>query len=728
MSEENKTESMSFFGKCYHYGVYYIKWALGIADPKALRKYTWKYKKIMFHNGSDYERWINENEGYKSAGTKDVEITYRPKISVIVPVYNVLDKYLIACIKSVLKQSYDNFELCLADDCSTYPNVKKTLKKFEKNPKVKVVYREKNGNISEATNSALSVATGDFIALLDCDDILAKDALLTVVETLNENPDLDFIYSDEDKVDESGKHRHTPHFKPDWSPDTFMSHMYTCHLGVFRKSIADEIGGFRKGFEGAQDYDFTLRFTEKTDRIAHIPRILYHWVEREESTSVNPDAKPYFTNAARKAKEEALQRRGLTATLETLPLNQIRVNYTPVGEPKVSIVIPSKDNPDILKNCIDSILKYTEYPNYEIVVVDNGSSDENKKKVEVLTGDSRIKYVYDKYDFNFSKMCNIGVKESTGEYILLLNDDTEVTEAGWLTRMTGHAMLPHTGAVGARLLYPDKKTIQHVGVIMIDEGPAHAFAGFADDVVLYFGRNRWDYNYIAVTGACLMVSRKKYEEVGGFDESFAVTYNDVDFCLKLYEAGYYNVVRNDVVLIHHESLSRGHDNMDIEKIKRLNRERDRMYDIHPLFGHNDPFYNINFNHHNTDFSFNTSSFNSFIEGTDSTPENAQLNGHLDLINVSPRMLYIAGWIYEKGNKKSNDMKQKVLLYNEKHSYILDTQKGYRKDVSDAFPEEGDLRFCGFRVEADREGMESGVYHTAIICDKGRMNQPEEVVL
>ena len=553
---------------------------------------------------NDYEEWITKIE---SGQTYDDKFDYMPTISVIVPVYNVLDKHLVPCIESVLNQIYPNFELCMADDCSTWDNVRATLKRYEDNPKVKIVYRKENGHISRSTNSAMELATGEFVAFLDCDDTLSPNALYEVVKELNRNNKLDFIYSDEDKTDDDGKNRHMPHFKPDWSPDTLMSNMYTCHLGVYRTSIAREIGGLRVGFEGSQDYDFALRFTENLsrDHIAHIPKILYHWLERKESTSVNPESKPYILEAARKAKADAISRRGLEADIELVDIMyQWRVNYKVQGNPKVSIIIPSKDNPEIIERCINSVVNLTDYRNYEIIVVDNGSNGANRAVYEALIGRAGGRYIYQPEVFNFPHMCNTGAAAATGDYYLFLNDDTEVTEGQWLQRMLGHAQIPHAGAVGAKLLYPDSKKIQHCGVINIGNGPVHAFGGMTDEYTYFFGRNRIDYNWIAVTAACLMVGADKFAKVSGFDEELAVAYNDVDLCFKLYEAGYYNIVRNDVILRHYESVSRGDDRADAEKMERLNNERSSLYSRHPSIGCGDPLYNINLNQHANDFSLN----------------------------------------------------------------------------------------------------------------------------
>ena len=540
-----------------------------------------------------YQSWMKKNETDLNIKNEE-EIPYKPLISVVVPVYNVSMKMLKECIMSVVNQTYDNWELCLADDASTMPEVKKCLKSFENNPKIKIKYRDKNGHISRSTNSAIEMATGEYVAFMDCDDVLAVNALYEVVKLLNKDKTIDFIYSDEDKLSEDGKHRHQPHFKPDWSPDTMMSLMYTCHLGVYRKKIGDEIGWLRTGFEGAQDYDFTLRFTEKTKNIGHIPKILYHWRERKESTAINPEAKGYIVEAAKKAKTEALERRGYEAEIEWVSnIYQFRVNYKAVGNPKVSIVIPSKDNFEVYKRCIDTLTGKTLYKNYEIITVDNGSSDTNRQKYEKYIKEKGQKYIYMPMEFNFSKMCNIGVENSDGELILLLNDDMEIISGEWMERMVGHAMLPYIGAVGAKLLYPNSTLIQHTGVFSFDSGPSHALCRYDDNTIFNFCRNKIEYNYSAVTAACLMVTRRKYLEAGGLDESFAVAYNDVKFCFDLLDKGYYNVVRADAVLYHHESLSRGSDVLDEAKYKRLVNERRRLYTAYPDLQGKDPFYNPN---------------------------------------------------------------------------------------------------------------------------------------
>lgn len=682
-----------------------------------------------------YQSWMKKNETDLNIINEE-EVPYKPLISVVVPVYNVSTKMLKECIMSVVNQTYNNWELCLADDASTMPEVRRCLKSFENNPKIKIKYRDKNGHISRSTNSAIEMATGEYVAFMDCDDVLAVNALYEVVKLLNKDKNLDFIYSDEDKLSEDGKHRHQPHFKPDWSPDTMMSLMYTCHLGVYRKKIGDEIGWLRTGFEGAQDYDFTLRFTEKTKSIGHIPKILYHWRERKESTAINPEAKGYIVEAAKKAKTEALERRGYEAELEWVSnIYQFRVNYKAVGNPKVSIVIPSKDNFEVYKRCIDTLTGKTLYKNYEIITVDNGSSDTNRQKYEKYIKEKGQKYIYMPMEFNFSKMCNIGVENSDGELILLLNDDMEIISGEWMERMVGHALLPYIGAVGAKLLYPNSTLIQHTGVFSFDSGPSHALCRYDDNTIFNFCRNKIEYNYSAVTAACLMVTRKKYLEAGGFDESFAVAYNDVKFCFDLLDKGYYNVVRADAVLYHHESLSRGSDVLDKAKYERLVNEHRRLYTAYPDLQGKDPFYNPNLTMRRGDCTvegefgkkdwlrkeelekIDLSMFSNII--------NKSVKFSIDDMVVTNRHIIIGGWCIVKNSKHNNRDKTLLYLVGKEKVYCYDTEKLYRENMNELTGVEGKINLSNFRVYINSFAIPNGEYKIFLkksgkMCDTGRV--------
>lgn len=635
--------------------------------------------------GSAYEEWIRQNE----IGIKEIKkIEYTPLISIIVPVYNVLSEQLKECIESVLDQTYTNWELCMVDDASTWDNVKTVLKEYENINKIKIGFRKENGHISQATNSALELATGEFIAFLDCDDTLAPNALFEMAKKLNEDSSYDFIYSDEDKIDENGNNRHSPFFKPDWSPDTFLSFMYTCHFGMYRKSIADEIGNIRVGYEGAQDYDFTLRFIEKTNKIAHIPKILYHWREREESTAKNPNSKNYIYEATLKAKKDCLERRkNLGDIIFDKDQRQFRIDYKPIHEPLISIIIPSKDNFVILKQCIDSIIKHTTYKNYEIIIIDNGSKNTNKEKYLKMSRRYNLIYEYEKKQFNFSYMCNKGRENAKGNILLFLNDDVEVITENWLELMSGQAQQAHTGAVGAKLLYPNSKLIQHVGVVNLKVGPSHSFLKFDDDGDYYFGRNKMVYNYCAVTGACLMIETSKFDEIGGFDEELPVAYNDVELCFKAIEHNYYNVVRNDIKLYHHESISRGIDHNNPEKMNRLRRELELLFTKHPIFRGYDPFYNINLAKDRIDYTIDDSMSNKLNTIRKIKWKHLKYDksvcGNIDSINLS-ELLKIDGWSLYNKSRWNNYYKKYIYLLNiNEEIYEIETEKVYRPDIGNA---------------------------------------------
>lgn len=565
---------------------------------------------MNFHGDKAYQKWIAENERvYKSEeiARRLENLTYNPLISILVPIYNVEAKYLKECIDSVVDQYYQNWELCLADDKSTSEHIRPMLEEYaEKDSRINVIFRKENGHISAATNSALDVATGEFIALLDNDDFIKKEALLEIVTLLNKNPDADMIYTDEDKVDQTGKKRSGPFFKPNWSPDAFLGHMYLCHMGVYRKSIAQEIGGFRIGYEGAQDYDFVLRFTEKTNKIYHVPKILYHWRMLPSSTASGAENKDYAYLASLKAKDDALKRRGYKFTLEeNLEIHSTNVYYHPNVNSMVSIIIPTKNHGNDLEICLKSIYEKTTWLNFEIIIVDNGSDEQETLDLLNKYKKEKMNFRILKLDvpFNYSLLNNRAVDIANGNYILFLNNDTQVLTDDWMERMLGQAELDYTGAVGAKLLYPDD-TIQHSGVVLYDVGPGHAFQYSDRYAVGYFGRLKINYNYLAITGAALMVAKEKFQDVGGFDEeNLQVAYNDVDLCLRLYQKGYYNVVRNDVELYHYESKSRGYDTTS-EKEKRLENERkylDKKWKH--LYEKGDPFYNENLIGNHSDFSY-----------------------------------------------------------------------------------------------------------------------------
>lgn len=700
-----------------------------------------------------YKKWIAGNERNLEA-TKELE--YNPFFSVVIPVYNVADNMLRECIDSVLNQTYTNFEVILVDDASTQESVRTVLGEYESDQRVKVIYRPENGHISRATNDGIEAAKGEFVALCDCDDLYSPNALYEIALKLNENKEYDFIYSDEDKISEDGKVRRDPFFKPDWSPETFMSYMYTCHLSVYRKSLLDEVGGLHVGFEGSQDYDLVLRIMEKTNKIAHVPKILYHWRMRKESTANALTAKPYILESTRMAKEEALVRRGLKGNLTLIPdIGQYRVTYIPKDNPLVSIVIPSKDNVDVLSVCLKSIVNKTNYTNYEIVLVDNGSSPENKAKIENLIAGLgvKIKYIYQPMTFNFSKMCNIGAANSDGEFILFLNDDIEITddvkknpnlqgEVGeWLSILAGQAGVSYTGAVGCKLYYPKTIRLQHAGVLNLQIGPGHCLYGSEDNLNYYYGRNLLDYNFSVVTGACLMVDKNKFNQVGGFNEDFAVTYNDVELCFKLVEAGYHNVLRNDVALVHHESISRGLDGQSQEKEERRKKEMAKLYDMHPTFaGGNDPCYNPNLTKDKGDFSFDMS--NAFapakvkkVRDKDmpgyckTSLSHNMLNYNIESLAVAGDTVRVGGWAYDCRKKNNNKNKIKLVIKSEEGKcYLITTEVMYRNDIAGANGSCNGHNLTGFETVFLREKVKPGVYTIGIAIGKTYIMSDKKVEL
>ena len=573
-----------------------------IIPPTMLKKYFKIFvfrmanDPILFYNPfiiGDYNKWIKENNN------NDVIVSdfkYKPLISVVIPVYNISPKLLKECLDSVESQTYDNFEICITDDCSTKKETIQLLKEYEKKyANIKVVYRKTNGHISKATNDAIAIAKGEFIALVDDDDIITSDALYENVKALNDNKKLDMIYSDEDKLDLKGN-RCDPNFKPDFSPDTLMSLNYICHLTVIRKSLIDLIGGFAIGLEGAQDYDLFLRITERTNNIFHIPKILYHWRMVKGSTSLSLDNKSYAGDKSIIALKNAMKRRNLSGYVTKDEISQYYIaHYNVKDKPLISIIIPTRDYADILKSCLDSLFKKTKYKNYEVIIANNNSVKQETFDLfkYYKNKHSNFKVLDINTEFNYSNINNLAVKFSKGEYIVLLNNDTEIISENWLNEMVGFAALPHVGTVGPKLLYSDM-TVQHGGVILGLGGVAsHAYIGASRDDAGMYGRLRVPYNYSAVTAACLMVSRKKYEEVNGLEEKLMVAYNDMDFNIKLLQKGYYNVFLPQVELIHFESKSRGLDTSP-EKYKRFLKESKYMYDKWENILLNDKMYNPNF--------------------------------------------------------------------------------------------------------------------------------------
>lgn len=523
------------------------------------------------------------------------------RFSIVVPLYNTPDYLFERMVASVQAQWYPHWELILVDDKSPSVSVRENLTRLQ-DSRIRVILLEKNEGISGATNHGLRVATGDFVVFLDHDDELTEDCLFELAQCIDRE-DPDYIYSDEDKIEADGRFGQ-PFFKPDWSPDALMSTMYTCHVSCVRRSLLEKTGLLRPEFDGTQDWDFVLRVAEQARTIAHVPKVLYHWRVIPQSVAADLNAKPYAVDAGRRARIEAMQRRGQPGVMEPVPQlpGYFRAVYDVQGTPLVSIIIPTRDNGAVLRRCIDTICGQSTYSHREVVVMDNGSVEPaTVEYLASLARDGIARVVRHDHPFNYSELNNLGAREARGDILLFLNDDTEVLMPDWLERMIGFAQLPHVGAVGAKLLYPGGERIQHAGVLNLANGPGHAMLGRGADEPGYFGRGLLEYNWLVVTGACLMVSRSKFEDVGGFGEEFPIAYNDVELCFKLHKHGYLGVVCQQVRLIHHESISRGQDHMSKEKAERLTQDRLRLYQKHPDMLAYDPFYNPNLTSYRVDF-------------------------------------------------------------------------------------------------------------------------------
>ncbi len=532
------------------------------------------------------------------------------KISILVPLYNTKTVFLKEMIESVANQTYANWELCLADgsdDAHSY--VGEFCNKYAANDK-RIIYKklEKNEGISGNTNECYRMSTGEYIGLFDHDDILHPAALYEYVKVINDR-DADFIYCDEVTFKNGNINKLiTMHFKPDYAIDNLRANNYICHFSVFKRSLLESTELFRKEFDGSQDHDMILRLTDRAENIVHVPKVLYYWRSHKGSVSSGIEAKTYAIEAAKGAVSSHLRRHGFsdfeitsTRAFETI----FRIRYRVFGLPKVSIIIPNKDHKSDLKRCIESIFERTVYPNYEIIIVENNSTcDDIFDYYKELESDPRVKIVKYTGEFNYSAINNLGVKESTGDYVLLLNNDTKVITFNWIEELLQYAQREDVGAVGAKLLYPDRK-IQHAGVVL--GLGAHRVAGHIMclqnyESVGYMGKLCYAQNMSAVTGACLMVSRKKYDEVAGLDENLKICLNDVDFCLKLREKGYLNIFTPFCELFHYESQSRGLDT-DKAKAERYEKEvalfKERWK---PVLDKGDPYFNPNISLDHNDYT------------------------------------------------------------------------------------------------------------------------------
>ena len=530
----------------------------------------------------------------------------KPKISIIMPVFNVDEKWLRIAIDSVRKQVYGNWELCIVDDASTSPHVKPVIMEYgKKDPRIKMKFLQENKNIAGASNEALNLVTGDYVGLLDHDDEIYQNTLFEVVKSINENPDVQIIYSDENHTSPTGE-RIDPFFKPDYSPDLLMTCHYMVHFIVYNTSLLHELNGFRAGFDGAQDYDLVLRAVEKTNKIHHIPQLLYGWRNISTSTAAGGNAKSYAPIAAKKALEEALKRRKINGTPEYISeLGYFRINYNLTKKPLISIIITTRDRPDLLSRLLSSIERKTTYENYEILIVDHLS--ETKEALEFLKSLKHKVIRYEK-EFNISNLFNFAEKHANGEYLLTMNDDLEVITENWIESMLGPCQRDEVGIVGAQLIYPDSaksdlikgQTIQHAGVILGVGGIAgHAFRHIHHLDNGYFGFNKTLRNYSAVTGSCMLVKRDVYKKVNGYDPIFKVAYSDVDFCLRVRKEGYLIVYTPYAQLYHYEGASRGLRQPSNDAHTFVNRWKGELIK-------RDPYYNVNLTLLSEDFSLSFS--------------------------------------------------------------------------------------------------------------------------
>lgn len=550
-----------------------------------------------------YQVWIGKNDIIDDAARRLIRqhmqrFVYRPLISVVMPVYNTPETFLRAAIQSVIGQLYGNWELCIANDASTAPHVMRVLDELAAtDSRIKVAHRSSNGHVSAATNTALELATGEFIALLDHDDILAETALYEVASVLDQHADTDIVYSDEDRINDAGQ-RSGPYFKPDFDLDLFLAQNFINHLGVYRRTLVATVGGFRLGYEGSQDYDLALRCVAQTSksRIRHIPAILYHWRASKDHLSISNSQLGRCVDAARRAKADFLKNSGGADVVANpkLPTAHRVLWPRPSPAPLVSIIVPTKNGYRFLKPCIDGLLDRTHYPAIELIIIDHESSEpDTLALLEELRRRPDVRVMPYSGPFNYADMNNRGVALARGELICLLNNDVDVINSDWLDEMVALAVRPTTGVVGAKLLYPDG-SIQHAGVALGLGGAAgHTYSGSVDNANSYFGRLAHVCQVSAVTGACMVMRKEHFTAVGGFNAlDLPVTFNDIDLCLRVRQAGFDNVWTPFAVIYHHESPSRGPDHRPQNR-DRARREIDyfkRTWGEQLL---HDPFFNEN---------------------------------------------------------------------------------------------------------------------------------------
>lgn len=573
-------------------------------------RYIEEIEPTIEHDSEKVRQWLELNQD-------------APLISVIVPTYNTNIIHLRECIGSVLTQSYPNWELCICDDNSNADYVKTTLKQFESiDSRIKLAFRNENGHICNASNDALGMASGEYVALLDHDDVLSKNALYWVARELQRKPNTNLIYSDEDKIDNHGI-RSCPHFKPAFNIDLLLSYNFISHLGVYRRDLIKRLGGFRVGLEGSQDHDLALRTVMESsiDQVIHIPRILYHWRAHPESTASRPDSKDYTTKSGLRAVQDFLdeqyRRGGAKATASIQTNNRFYCQWQlPNAQPSVELIIPTRDQAEVLKTAIDSIISKTIYSNYTITIVDNQSTERSTKelfKIYTKKYPDKIKIIKYNKKFNYSAINNYAVHQSDAEIVGLINNDVEVISENWLGEMVSHSSRPDIGCVGAKLYYSNG-SIQHGGVIIgIGQVAGHAHKYFPGDSPGYVDRLQYAHQLTAVTAACLIIRREIYNEVGGLNEKdLTVAFNDVDFCLRVHARGYRNIFTPYAELYHHESISRGSEDSPAKQ-ERFRKEINYILNQYDILGikelPSDLFYNPSLTkiHENFDISCNPES-------------------------------------------------------------------------------------------------------------------------
>ena len=562
----------------------------------------WLKKKLTGNEYADYDTWlrimrVSRQELFEQRKTK---FSYAPKFSVVVPLYHTPAKFLKDLVRSMMYQSYANWELCLVNASPEDVHLTSLLENWAmRDKRIRVIRLEKNLGIAQNTNAGIAASTGEFIAFLDHDDFLEPDALFCYADALNKDKTIDVFYSDEDKTDEYAAHYFYPHFKSDFNIDLLHANNYMCHFLAVRKSLVDTVGGLNEKFDGAQDYDFVLRLTENTKKIYHCPRILYHWRCSNQSTAANQGNKMYAIHAGKAALNAHYKRIGWNARAQEGAVDGwYQTKFTLKEEPLVSILIPNKDHTDDLDVCLNSFFERADYQNYEFIIIENNSVlPETFAYYEKIEKEhDNVKVVYWEAGFNYSAINNFGFKFEKGDYIMLLNNDVELITPDIFQSMLGFCMRPEVGIVGAKLLYNDH-TVQHAGVLVGAGGLAdHVFKGIHEDDPGYMGRAISSQDVSAVTAACLLVKRSVYEEVGGLEDEFQVAFNDVDFCLKVRKAGYLIVYDADVKLFHYESKSRGMEDTT-ERFIRFGNEMmllNSKWDILSTFV--DPYYNPNFSY------------------------------------------------------------------------------------------------------------------------------------